>query len=165
MLLYRILPDIDPTLRTNLNGFRTNRSTTGKILTIQRILEGVKSKNLPVTLLFIDFSHAFDSIHREKMKYILIIYRIPTEIINVILMLYKNTRSMVISPDGDTSFFDITTGILHGDTIAQFICIIFLYYILKKSVDSNLDPGFTLAKEKSIDTLMFTLPILTMLMI
>ena len=98
------------------------------MLTIQRILEGVKSKNLPPTLLFIDFSQAFDSIYREKMKDILIIYSIPTEIINVILMLYKNTRSMVRLPDGDTPFFDITTGVLHRDKLAQFICIICLQY-------------------------------------
>ena len=51
------------------------------------------------------------------MKYILIIYGIPTEIVNAIFMLYKNTRSMVISPDGDI-LFDITTGILQGDTLA-----------------------------------------------
>ena len=72
---------------------------------------------------------------------------------------------MVISPDGDTPFFYITTGVLLGDKVAPFICIICLNYILKKSVDRNLHPGFTLAKEKSIDTLMFTLPILTMLTI
>ena len=118
------------------------------MLTLQRILEGVKSKFLLATLLFIDFSLAFDSINREKMKYILIIYGIPTEIINYILMLYKNTRSMVRSSDGETPFFDITTGVLHGDKLAQFICIIFLDYILKKSVDSNLLPGFTLENKK-----------------
>ena len=72
MLLNRIRSEIDPTLRKNQNGFRTKRSTTGKMLTIQRILEGVKSKNLLATLLFIDFSQAFDSINREKMKDILI---------------------------------------------------------------------------------------------
>ena len=129
MLLNRKRPDIDPTLRKNQNGFRTKRST-GKMLTIQHILEGVKSKNLPATLLFIDFSQAFDSINREKMKDILIIYGIPTEIINAILMLYKNTRSMVRSPDGDTHFFDITAGVLRRDKLAQFICIICLHYIL-----------------------------------
>ena len=32
-------------------------------------------------------------------------------------MLYKNTCSMVRSPDGDTPFFDITTGVLHGDKL------------------------------------------------
>ena len=112
ILLNSKIPDIDPTLRNNETGFRTKRSTTGKILTIRCILEGVKSKNLPATLLFIDFSQDFDSINREKMKDILIIYGIPTEIVNAILTLYKNTRSMVRSPDDDTPFFDITTGVL-----------------------------------------------------
>ena len=77
MLLNRIIPEIDPILRKNQNGFRTNRSTTGQILTIIRILEGVKSKNLPLTLLFIDFSKAFDTINRKKMKEILLKYGIP----------------------------------------------------------------------------------------
>ena len=103
------------------------------MLTIRRsILEGVKSKNLPATLLFIYFSQTFDSINREKMKDILIIYGIPTEIVNAILILYNNTHSMVISHDGDISFFDITTGVLHGDKLSQFICIICIHSILKK---------------------------------
>ena len=68
MLLNRIRPEIDPILRKNQNDFRTNRSTTGQLLPIRRILEGVKSKNLPLTLLFIDFSKAFNTINRNKMK-------------------------------------------------------------------------------------------------
>ena len=99
MLLNRIRPEIDPILRTNQNGFRTNRSTTGQILTIRPILEGVKSKNMPLTLLFIDFSKAFDTINRKKMKEILLKYGIPEETVCAIMILYKNTRSMVRSPD------------------------------------------------------------------
>ena len=56
LLLNRIIPKIDPVLRKNQNEFRTYRSTSGQMLTIRRILEGIKSKNLPATLLFIDFS-------------------------------------------------------------------------------------------------------------
>ena len=104
MLLNRIKPEIDPILRKNQNGFRTNRSTTGQILTIRRILEGVKSKNLPLTLLFIDFSKAFDTINQKKMKEILLKYGIPEETVCAIMMLYKNTRSMVRSPDGYTPY-------------------------------------------------------------
>ena len=70
MLLNRIRPKIEDILRKNQNGFRTNRSTTGQILTIRRLIEGVKSKNEPAILLFIDFSKAFDSIDRLKLKYI-----------------------------------------------------------------------------------------------
>ena len=137
MILNRIRPEIDPILRKNQNGFRKNRSTSGQILTIRRILEGVKSKNLPLTLLFIDFSKAFDSIKRNKMEQILQIYGIPTETIEAIMMLYRNTRSMVRSPNGDTAFFEITTGVLQGDTLAPFLFILCLDYIFKTSVYIN----------------------------
>ena len=46
----RIEPKIDNILRKNQNGFRRNRSTTSQILTICRILEGVRAKNLQATL-------------------------------------------------------------------------------------------------------------------
>ena len=56
LLWNRIEPKIDNILRKNQNGFRRNRSTTSQILTIRRILEGVRAKNLQVTLLFVDFT-------------------------------------------------------------------------------------------------------------
>ena len=44
LLHNRIEAKIDNTLRKNQNGFRRNRSTTPQILTICRILEGVRAK-------------------------------------------------------------------------------------------------------------------------
>ena len=149
MLLNRIRLEIDPILRKNQNGFRSNRSASGQILAIRSILEGIKSKNLPATLLFIDFSKAFDSIHRGKMRDILSAYGTPKETVNAIMMLYHNTCSKVRSPDGDTDFFNITAGVLQGDTLAPFIFIICLDYVLRKALEKNLDLGFTLTKQKS----------------
>ena len=137
MLLNRIRPEIDPVLRKNQNGFRQNRSTSGQILTIRRVLEGIKTKNLPAVLLFIDFSKAFDAIHRGQMKEILTAYGLPKETVDAIMMLYQNTRCMVCSPDGDTDFFNITAGVLQGDTLAPYIFIICLEHVLRKAVDKN----------------------------
>ena len=83
------------------------------------------------------------------MEQILQIYGIPTETIEAIMMLYRNTRSMVRSPDGDNAFFEITTGVLQGDTIAPFLFILFLDYILKTSVDINAELCFTLTERRS----------------
>ena len=94
------------------------------MLTIRHILKWVKSKKCPATLLYIDFSKASDSINRENMKYILIIYSIPTEVVNAIFILYKNTRSMVRSHDGDTHLFNITTGVLEVDILAPILFIV-----------------------------------------
>ena len=69
--------NIEKMLWKNQNDFRRNQSTTSQILTIRRILEGVRAKNLEATILFVDFSKSFDSIHRGKMKQILLAYSIP----------------------------------------------------------------------------------------
>ena len=82
------------------------------------------------------------------MKEILLKYGIPEETVCTIMMLYNNTRSMVRSPDGDTPYFEITTGVLQGDTLAPFLFIICLDYILKTSLDNNRELGFTLTERK-----------------
>ena len=83
----RIELKIEKILWKNQNGFQRNRSTTSEILTIRRIL-GVHAKNLEATLLFIDFSKAFDSIDRQKMEQILLTYGLPKQIVAAITMLY-----------------------------------------------------------------------------
>ena len=131
LLRNRIEPKIDNILRKNQNGFRRNRSTTSQILTIRRILEGVRAKNLQATLIFVDFTKAFDSIHRGKMEQILLAYGLPKETVAAITILYRNTKVKVRSPDGDTEYFDIVAGVLQGDTLAPYLFIICLDYVLK----------------------------------
>ena len=149
MLLNRVQPTLEKILRKNQNGFRKNRSTTGQILTVRRIIECVKDQNIPAVLLFVDFSKAFDSIHRPKMQKILLAYGLPEEIVHAIMMMYRNTKAKVRSPDGDTTFFEILAGVLQGDTLAPFIFILCLDYALRTSIDPLNNLGLTLHKKKS----------------
>ena len=149
LLRNRIEPQIDNILRKNQNGFRRNRSTTLQILTICRILEGVWAKNLQATILFVDFTKAFDSIHRGKMEQILLANGIPKETVAAIMILYRNTKVKVRSPDGDTDYFDIVAGVLQGDTLAPNLFIICLDYVLRTLIDKIKENGFELTKKRS----------------
>ena len=149
LLRNRIVPQIDKIPRKNQNGFRRNRSTTSQILTIRRILEGVRAKNLQATLLFVDFTKAFDSIHRGKMEQILLAYGLPEETEAAIMILYRNTKVKVRSPDGDTDYFDIVAGVLQGDTLAPYLFIICLDNILRTSIDNIRENSFELTKKRS----------------
>ena len=132
-----IEPKIDNILRNNLNGFRRNRSTTSQILTIRRILKGVPAKNLEATILFVNFTKVFDSIHRGKMEQILLAYGLPKGIVAAIMMLYRNTKVKVCSPDGDIDYFDIVAGVLQGDPLAPYLFIICLDYLLRTFIDKS----------------------------
>ncbi|CAH1277215.1 Hypp9511 [Branchiostoma lanceolatum] len=100
-------------------------------------------------MLFVDFSKAFDSLHREKLAEILTAYGVPKETVDAVMMLYKDTKSMVRSPDGDTDFFHIHAGVLQGDTLAPFLFIIALDYVLRTSIDPHNNLGFTLKQARS----------------
>ena len=98
MILNRIQPHINPILRPNQNGFRPGRSTISHILTLRRLIEGVKSHNLKTIIICVDFKKAFDSINRSIMLQILEAYGIPDIIIQIISLTYKNTHAKIITP-------------------------------------------------------------------
>ena len=91
MILNRIQPKIDGHLRRNQNGFRPGRSTSAHILALRRVIEGVKSNNRETV--FIDFSEAFDSVHRGKLMKILKAYGIPLRLLVAISKLYGKNKS------------------------------------------------------------------------
>ena len=114
-------------------------------MTIRRILEGERAKNLQVTILFVDFTKAFDSIHRGKMEQILVAYGLPKEAVATIMILNKNTKVKVRSLDGDKDYFDIVAGVL------QETSPIPLYHLsrLRTSMDKIKENGFKLTKKRS----------------
>ena len=77
-------------------------------------------------MLFVDFTKAFHSIYRGKMEQILLAYDLPKETVAAIMMLYRNRKVKVRSPDGDTDYFSIVADVLQGDTLAPYLFIICL---------------------------------------
>ena len=93
--------------------------------------------------------YAFDSIHRGKVEQILLAYGLPKEIVATITILYRNTKVKVRSPDGDTKYFDIVAGVLQGDTLAPYLFIICLDYVLRTSINKIRENDFELTKKRS----------------
>ena len=56
-------------------------------------------------------------------------------------MLDKITKVKVCSLDGDIDYFDIVAGVLQGDTLAPYLFIIYLEYVLRTSIDIMKDDG------------------------
>ena len=69
------------------------------------------------------------------MEQILLAYSLPKETVAAITILYRDTKVKVCSPDGDTEYFDIVAGVLQGDTLAPYLFIICLDFMLRTSID------------------------------
>ena len=65
------------------------------------------------------------------------------------MILYRNTKVKVHSLDGDTDYFDIVAGVLQGNTLAPYLFIICLDYVLRTPIDKIKENGFELTKKRS----------------
>ncbi len=92
---------------------------------------------------------AFDSIHRGKMEQILLAYGLLKETVAAIMMLYRNAKVKVHSPDDDPDYFKIVASVLQGDTLAPFLFVICQDYALRTSIDKMKENSFKLTKERS----------------
>ena len=149
MILNRIKPPLEKILRRHQNGFRPGRSCASHILALRRILEGAAAKNLPAVMTFVDFRKAFDSVHRGILMKILRAYGIPNKIVDLIEKTYTDTFAKVMTPDGLTEAFAILAGVLQGDTLAPYIFIIVVDYVMRTALKDLDAPGFTLTLRQS----------------
>ncbi len=92
------------------------------------------------------FREAPSSVAMLPAWLILLAYGQPKETVAAIMILYRNTKVKVRSPDGDTEYFDTVAGVLQGDTLAQYL---FIIYVLRTSIDKIRENGFELTKRRS----------------
>ena len=133
---------------TTRNGFHQGRSTVSQILTSHWVIEEVKEHNLPAILTFVDCMKAFDSINRYKMFNVLLAYGIPSQIIKGIKELYLDTTAQVVTEDGKTNFLPIVARFLEGDTLAPYLFIIVLDYIMRTTMTKDDNFGITLHRQR-----------------
>ena len=82
------------------------------------------------------------------MEEILLAYGLPKETVAAITILYKNTKVKVQSPDRNTEYFVIVAGVLQGDTLAPYLFVICLNYVLRTSIDKIKGKRLRADKEK-----------------
>ena len=131
VILNRIYDEISKILRPFRAGFRKKKSCTEQIHIIRRIIEQYHQKNKPIVMTFIDFKKAFDSIDREIMWKILRHYGIPEKIVTLIKCLYNGSTSSVRVNGILSKEFAVSTGVLQGDTLAPFLFVIVLDFVMR----------------------------------
>ena len=83
------------------------------------------------------------------MRDILLAYGIPKEVVNAIMILYINTRVWSDHLMDTPLSLRLQPAFCKVDTIAPFLFIICLDYVLRKSIDCNTELGLTITERKS----------------
>ena len=138
LLLGRLRSVLDSHLRVNQNGFRQLRSTAQQVLSVRRLFEAVRmTRDAKVVAIFVDFCKAFDSVSWVQMEAILIAYQVPLELVAAIMSMYCGAQAGIQNEDGevvDENRIDLSVGVLQGDTLAPYLFVIVMDFVLRKAM-------------------------------
>jgi hypothetical protein len=118
----------------NQTGFRQNRSTIDNIHIVRQIYEKSHEYNIELHNLFIDYTQAFDTVHRTAVIKSLKQFGIPIKLQNVITLTLQNTTAQVRINNDLTEATDINTGVRQGYPLSTL-----LFSMVLDTVIKNLD--------------------------
>lgn len=135
-LLRRLRVALDKRLREEQAGFHAGRSCCDQIFILRNIKQGVAYRNQP-SINFVDFTKAFDSIHRNSLWHILRLYGVQEPFLNIFkdIYLYFQSSCCIKTKSGRTDFFGIKTGVRQGCTLIPMLFLAVMEFMRRKSTD------------------------------
>ena len=132
ILLNRLEPVVDGILRDEQAGFRKGRGCSDQIFIVRHLMQQANEMKVPLSLCFVDFEKAFDSISRRTMGKIMRHYGIPEEFVRVILNMHEGTSCKVMVDGCLTDPFEVKSGVLQGGILSPLLFVLVIDYIMKK---------------------------------
>ena len=102
LLLARIRDIIEPRLLGVQSGFRAGRSIVEQTMALRYILDMCRVSKRMTTIIFVDFSKAFDSIDRRAISMVLSKYGVSELLIVNVMQFYTGTSAVVATAHGNT---------------------------------------------------------------
>ena len=118
-------------LETNLisnaqAGFRSGYSTMDHVITLKFLVDIHNHYGYGLFCAFIDFKKCFDKIDRIKLWQSLISAGLKGRIYQVIVNMYDNAKSCILSDNGPSDFFNCNIGVRQGENLSPLLFSIFL---------------------------------------
>lgn len=132
LLNQRLCDIVETQIGEQQSGFRRNRSTIDNIFIVRQIFERCLEYNIELHNIFIDYTQAFDSVYRNKIKEALMMYKVPNKLIRLIMLTLHNTKASVKINNELSSEFEITTGVKQGDPLSATLFSLIVDTIMKQ---------------------------------
>ena len=117
-------------------------------MALRYILDMCRVSKRMTTIIFVDFSKTFYSIDPRAISIVLSKHGVSEPLIANVVQIYIGTSAVVATAQGNTEEFSTISGVLQGDTLAPFLFITLLDYVLRETPFDNID-GFTITHLRS----------------
>jgi sorting nexin-29 len=132
LLNKRLIENIENKLEDKQMGFRPNRSTTDNIFTVRQIFEKSHEYNIDLYNIFVDYTHTFDSVNRNKLTEYLKKFNVPDKLIRLIALTLKHTRASIKINKDYTKELVVKCGVKQGDPLSATLFSLVIDTILKQ---------------------------------
>ena len=119
ILLNRLSKLAENVLPETQCGFHPGQGTVDMIFSLKQIQENCIEQNRPLYMAFVDFTKAFDTVHRETLWKILRKIGCPDLIVDLIVSLHKDMKASVSLKGEVSKPFDVQNGVKQGCVLAR----------------------------------------------
>ena len=100
-------------------------------------MQQANEMKVPLSLCFVDFEKAFDSISRKTMGKIMRYYGIPQIFVDVVMNIHADTFCKVMVDGCLSDSFEVKSGVLQGGILSPILFILVIDYVMKNVVEET----------------------------
>ena len=134
VLLNRMEPVLDGLLREEQAGFRRGRGCNDQIFVVRHLMQQANEKKMPLSMCFVDFKKAFDSVSRKMMSKIMRHYGVPECFVKLVTDLHDGTHCKVMVDGSLSDSFEVKSGVMQGGILSPLLFIMIIDYVMKRVV-------------------------------
>jgi hypothetical protein len=134
IILNRFINFRDNKTRRNQAGFRRGRGCVDQIFSLRLALEHRYRYQRPTVTCFLDFTAAFDSIHRPSLWRILEADGLPPKLLRLVKLFYIQPGNRVLVNGELSNRFETRTGVRQGCPLSPILFNFIVDWILKISL-------------------------------
>ncbi|CAF3715602.1 unnamed protein product [Rotaria socialis] len=143
IILNRVQGLLDKQLLEEQAGFRSNRSTIDQIFILKMIKEKSHNNNKPLHMCFIDIMKAYDSVDRTLLWQICRHYGLTDKIVQMLILLYQDTKAQVRINGEISDPFDINSGVQQGGIPSCILFNVLFDFIMRRVIEQVKLLGIT----------------------
>jgi len=132
LLNKRLRENIENKLEDNQMGFRPNRYTIDNIFIVRQNFEKSHEHNIDLYSIFVDYTHSFDSVHRNKPIECLRKFDVSDKLIRLIALTLIHTGARVKLNRDFTEEFIVKCGVKQGDPLSAALFSLVIDTVLKQ---------------------------------